>query len=192
MLPPSTPDIIPARTFILGKRLGSPPVGAGGRATRREKTVTKQTKAPPRSLTPYQAAQAECSHWVGGECSVRRTHDCLVGQGNRCQHFEDTVLPLADQGGLWNQTALSVARDVYRSEHHLGVLGVGVERPCKGFDSEQGCGQPLPARRRLCDSCRQKARRRTWRESKKGKRGVSTVSDSGSGSNPPKVPVYGG
>lgn len=91
---------------------------------------------------------------------------CQIQIGNRCPYFHKAVLPTAiDIGQLERLTKL----------YHKQV-GIGNFKPsnlqngkpirqCPGID-ENGCGNELKSRRRLCDECRDdsdRGNKRRWK-----------------------------
>ncbi len=85
---------------------------------------------------------------------------CKVGRGERCEYFERTVLPLADQASPADDPRLQArraeARRAYRRKHDLD----GAEEPGRRCPD---CGGPLPKGKRLCEACRQRRRRVSYR-----------------------------
>lgn len=118
----------------------------------------------------------QCANWHstvnGCIMEVVGSHaegECAVRDGKRCAYFERAVLPLA---GRLAQYAEIPA--LYYEKQTDGKLGVLIEQNHCG-----DCGQVIPGRRRVCDKCRVKRRRASYRELKRKLQvGNSTVSES--------------
>jgi len=85
---------------------------------------------------------------------------CKVARGERCEYFERAVLPLADQASPPDDPRLQArraeARRAYLRKHDLD----GAEDPGRSCPD---CGGPLPKGKRLCETCRQRRRRASYR-----------------------------
>ena len=77
---------------------------------------------------------------------------CRVGQGKRCDFFERHVLPVAESPGE------IAARKAYVSKFPVDQFA-GKERYCH-------CGETIGKGRRMCDECRAKRRRETYRRNR--------------------------
>jgi len=119
-----------------------------------------------RVASPHQMALLECCNYVGGDCIEHDEGLCLLKKsGARCGYFEKAVLPLCKReppyldgkyADVWDVYYKAAAKRLGASVHALDI-GVSDVRRC-------GCGQPIGARRRMCDKCRNRARRETLRE----------------------------
>jgi len=116
-------------------------------------------------MTPLQAAKAHCANYqLDGLClgiafrndlSMYRFRKeglpCLLCEGQRCQFFEETILPMRLERPV-EAKSFSSAVSAYQRMHKLQ----SVQRFCPE------CGKvPLLARQRLCADCRAKRRRET-------------------------------
>lgn len=130
-------------------------------------------------MTPLQLAHAECANWNNGACDGMRFDDnlaplpgkalpkCLLASGQRCDYFEECVLPMAAMVSdpARAKAYLAAAAD-YKFQHHIS----GHARRCPD------CGGPLPARKKFCADCAAKRRRNTFRESQSRIRGLAVNS----------------
>ena len=115
----------------------------------------------PASLNKFVVKHCANYH-NGNECLDRQYRPCLVLGGKRCQYFETSVLGPPDYGFRLPGVNYRDLFGEYQTRTGQSVVGVK-QRLC-------GCGEPLPKRHRVCAQCRQKNRRRTYRNSKKSQR----------------------
>ena len=131
-------------------------------------------------MKPGRLAKDQCCNWIHGAClgagftvlpdgEIRHClltdedgetlegQPCRVARGERCEFFERVVLPVAESPGE------IAARTAYMGEFPVDGFA-GKARYCS-------CGEPIPRRRRMCDSCRSKRRRETYRRNRKNARG---------------------
>jgi len=87
---------------------------------------------------------------------------CKVMDGFRCEYFEQAVLPTARDIGLYAEM-LQQYKDQTGGEYDP-VVDSDDQRQC-------ACGQALEKRRRICDKCRRKRRKETYRRNRKKKQG---------------------
>ena len=78
--------------------------------------------------------------------------ECLVQQGKRCGYFERAVLPTAEDMGLTEQVY-----SLY--EKHVGIDGGLNREPVRRCPD---CGAEIKPRKRYCDDCVRKRRRKTF------------------------------
>jgi len=98
---------------------------------------------------------ANFDHYYGG-CLFRKT--CLVQDCKRCEYFERAVLPTAADIGL-----KELVYSLY--ENHVGMtkgLKIGKIRKCPDCHKAE-----LLPRKRVCPKCKERRRKRTYRESRK-------------------------
>ncbi|MFC1806265.1 hypothetical protein ACFL09_04710 [Planctomycetota bacterium] len=100
--------------------------------------------------------EARCPHHQGGQCAALRKACPLLRHREtraRCGWFEDNALV---------RVAQAVLESYLRADSMAGPDESAIgDRPC-------ACGAgPLPPRRRMCDECRDKARRKTKREAQR-------------------------
>lgn len=128
-------------------------------------------------MTPLQMARQECANYVDTGCIFREPQVCLLAEpGTRCAYFERCVLPLAQRIPKY-----ASAEEKYWKEASRKAGAPGLVRPQSAQPPRLcHCGDPLAARRRVCDKCRARNRRETYRRSKrqKGAVGDSTVKQS--------------
>ena len=129
--------------------------------------------------TPLQMANAECPNLNNGACDGMRFDDklkflpgkpqpkCLLAFGERCDHFEECVMPMA---GIVSDPAKSKsyleAVAEYKFQHHI----TGLSRRCPE------CSGPLPTRKRFCAGCTSKHRRKSTRDAMNRIRGLAVSS----------------
>jgi len=87
---------------------------------------------------------------------------CKVMDGFRCEYFEQAVLPTARDIGRYAEMLQQYKNQT--SGSYDPVIDEPQQRLC-------GCGQPLAKRRRICDKCRDKRRKQTYRRNRKKKQG---------------------
>jgi len=136
-------------------------------------------------MTPGALARECCGNWTNGIClgggfralpngELRHFvleqdgeqfggRPCRVGRGQRCEFFERMVLPVAESPGE------VAARTTYVSKFPVDRFA-GTGRYCS-------CGEPIPRRRRVCDSCREARRRASRRNSYHRKRPTGQLTD---------------
>jgi hypothetical protein len=95
--------------------------------------------------------ESECANQKAGSCIRRTDGRCTVSLGRRCGYFEVCVAPFAATRGKPRLLDDYPARTAVQDRD---------VRLCPG------CGEPLPKRRRLCDSCAEKHRRETYRRNR--------------------------
>lgn len=130
-------------------------------------------------MTPKGLARDQCCNWVNGVCvgtgfkalpngELRHFllveddqrlegQPCRVGRNKRCTFFERSVLPMAESPGE------IAARTSYVSKFPVDRFS-GHDRYCQ-------CGEPIAKGRRMCDECRDKRRRETYRRNRRNERG---------------------
>jgi hypothetical protein len=84
---------------------------------------------------------------------------CSVEGGKRCQYFEKAVLPVAAQQGY-----AAEMNDYYARQ--TGATPKTVNNSSRACPD---CGSVLPPRMRLCDVCREKRRKASYRLARAGK-----------------------
>ena len=114
---------------------------------------------------------AECANFINRGCVMRINGRCHVTDGEQCSYFELAVLPWWLKRGGEDADKLA---DGYAPAEDVPLLK---EKRKKGRRCE--CGATLPRRRRVCDACREKHRRASYRGSKRKARSLSTVSGNG-------------
>ena len=84
--------------------------------------------------------------------------DCKVEKGQRCGYFEQAALPTAGQLKDGNK----VIDEYQRVCGFMRPIGISVIKAkfCQ-------CGNTISAGRRLCDKCKEKKRKKTYRESQR-------------------------
>lgn len=106
--------------------------------------------------TVAEVVRSRCPHHQEGLCAIRSGPCPLLRHKEtraRCDWFENNAL---------HRVAQAILDSYLRADSmaELDELALG-DRPC-------ACGAgPLPPRRRMCDECRDKARRRTKREAQR-------------------------
>ena len=83
---------------------------------------------------------------------------CLVQTGQRCLHFEESVLPTAGDIGLRESVISLYQKHIGLGEN--GELGTEPIRRCPD------CGAELRPRRRYCDDCSKRRRRQSYRRAR--------------------------
>lgn len=130
-------------------------------------------------MTPFQFAKEQCSNYqADGSClgvgirdngrlySFGKKAKCLLADGQRCQFFEDCVLPMGFEDPIKRQQASEMKADYL---HSIGVTHKG--RVCPQCNM-----RILAPRARLCGQCAVKNRRaaaHAARDSKTAGRGGS-------------------
>lgn len=125
------------------------------------------------STTLKQIIIQECANYVDGKCLgadclnkriFNPTGHCLVMEKKRCEYFEQCLLP----DYIKNNAKIVKAYAKINPDYIIR------DRKCT-------CGALLPPRRRICDDCARKNRRKSWRISKWEKRkkqgGMSQVKE---------------
>ena len=116
-----------------------------------------------RAQTPLQLARAECclydhrgnACWaLDGPCRL------ALNPLERCPYFETAILPQAKQSKPHRQVAGS----------YYEALGGSLPAELDAVRTCPDCNSPLPKRQRYCAACAAKRRRKSYRNSKKGKR----------------------
>ena len=87
---------------------------------------------------------------------------CLVQTGQRCLHFEESVLPTAGDIGLRESVHSQYRKHVSLGEN--GELGTGPVRRCPD------CGSELRPRQRYCPNCSKRRRRQSYRRAREKQR----------------------
>lgn len=102
-------------------------------------------------------AHALCANWRG-YCLLTRAGKCHLAGRKPCEHFEHTILPLASHAGEYAKYA-----GVPRA--YAMTIGSSTPEAVEYTDRKCACGNPLPARKRMCEDCRKaasKAAKRKW------------------------------
>lgn len=137
-------------------------------------------------MTPLQLAREECANWENGEgrCSkiiiqengtmVRRPTMpdlCALKTGQRCQYFEDTILPMIPHLEASNAIRAKYKSECLEAEHQYRMeTGAMMSKPT----GKCACGKPREYRHKFCSECAQKRRQETMRAANL-KRGVTST-----------------
>ena len=111
-------------------------------------------------MSPLQFAQQECANYDQGRCAgadvwnttCRPLEVCLLHEQKPCPYFEACVLPLANRGNV----QFIQARRTYELSNGL-----------RSSLHKCSCGTPMPPGKRLCEECRMRNRKETYRESQR-------------------------
>ena len=142
-------------------------------------------------MTPLTLARNECSNFSDSRCMGIRIHDdlsqtvmteyagkaCVLGEGQRCSFFEDTVLPMIDhiKSDPVKHKNYSHAKYLYfRTAAKKDGLKTGVAVDLAGLSEENVCPdclqQPRPKGYSRCPACARKRRKELERERKRKSR----------------------
>jgi len=94
----------------------------------------------------------ECANWISASCLTTTDHSCCALAGERCAYFERAVAPLA----IEHPKEFGPAVREYNRALKAGGVKLGAVRHCD-------CGEPLPPRKRYCETCAAKRRREQTR-----------------------------
>jgi hypothetical protein len=113
--------------------------------------------------TLFQFAKENCANIDGTEC-VMNGSKCLLAKGKPCTYFKESVWPDCDPN--YRYASQSKYYPALRDEFTqvFGRVQTHEVRRC-------GCGEPLKKRERICEKCRKKNRRKTWRVQKQKQAG---------------------
>jgi len=105
--------------------------------------------------SPLEMARLECANHVGSGCFNERP--CLLAQrGVRCSYFESAVLPLSKRKAAY----ADVPNQYWARAKVDGMREDAAERVC-------ACGNALAARERVCERCKIRRRRESYRAYKR-------------------------
>jgi len=105
--------------------------------------------------SPLEMARLECANHVGSGCFNERP--CLLAQrGVRCSYFESAVLPLSKRKAAY----ADVPKHYWARAKVDGMREDAAERVC-------ACGNALADRERVCERCKIRRRRESYRAYKR-------------------------
>lgn len=106
----------------------------------------------------------ECANCEGetGRCLIR-DEKCLVLSGKRCSYFEKVVLGKPNYPFRLPDYDYQKIFDDYSEINYSFSARLVSVRKCE-------CGQVLPPRQRLCEKCKEKKRRQSYRNARNSKK----------------------
>ncbi|MBN1126877.1 MAG: hypothetical protein JXA82_17885 [Sedimentisphaerales bacterium] len=112
-------------------------------------------------------ARQHCANWDNGQNSCIFRIGCRIAAGMPCEYFKKAVWPICDP-------AYPYATETHRYEELLAQYRQ-IDKDLVVSDEDESlrlcdCGEPLKQKRQLCDECRKKRRRKTWKEQKQKQR----------------------
>jgi hypothetical protein len=114
--------------------------------------------------TDPKAGMPGCSNYDHRRGGCLFGDDCSVEQGERCSYFERAVLP--------------TATDIRTYSQYEALCGIGEPLVRREVRKCPDCGSGLRFRQRYCADCSRRRRRKSYRQSRQKKRGLSaTVSE---------------
>ncbi len=99
-----------------------------------------------------------CANYDHHNSSCLLADVCLIQEGKRCSYFEKNVLPTAIDINLRESVYLQYAK----------VVGVEINTQSinRNYRSCPDCGAELRSRQRYCETCKNRHRRQSYRNSR--------------------------
>jgi len=122
-------------------------------------------RPPARSSRLRSFVKDNCCNFFADRCAVADEQGCVVMAGGRCGWFETSVLPDATR-----QKGATRLLDDIQNNYAIGRAPRSVTSARENVRPCPDCGQPLAARRRVCEPCATLRRRTAYREAKRRSR----------------------